>query len=265
MDVAVAPNPAALGSFSLAGHCALVTGASAGLGAHFAGVLAAAGAEVWLAARRADRLQALEVELRGCGTRARSIALDVTRGDAVAAAFDAMTDAGALPDIVVNNAGIGVGTPALETPEHDWDQVVDTNLKGAWLVATEAARRLAAARRPGSVVNIASILGERVGTFVAPYAASKAGLLHLTRALALEWARYGIRVNALCPGYIATDINRDFLASEAGDKMRKRIPQRRFGEARDLDGPLLLLASDAGRYMTGTSITADGGHLVSGL
>ncbi|MBC5767075.1 SDR family NAD(P)-dependent oxidoreductase [Ramlibacter albus] len=251
--------------FSLDGRIALVTGASAGLGAHFAEVLADAGAQVWLGARRVDKLQALQSELRAKGGKAETVALDVTDAASVQHAFDTMREAGAVPDIVVNNAGVGLGTPALSTSEQDWDQVVDTNLKGAWLAATEAARRLVAAERKGSIVNIASILGERVGAFVAPYAASKAGLTHLTKALALEWARHGIRVNALCPGYIATDINRDFLASEDGDRMRKRIPQRRFGEARDLDGPLLLLASDAGRYMTGTAIAADGGHLVSGL
>jgi NAD(P)-dependent dehydrogenase (short-subunit alcohol dehydrogenase family) len=253
------------GLFSLAGRSALVTGASAGLGTHFAQVLAAAGAQVWLAARRVDRLQALQSGMRGRGARAECIALDVTDAASVRNAFDTMAAAGSLPDIVINNAGVGLGTPALATSEEDWDQVLDTNLKGAWLVATEAARRLVALERKGSIVNIASILGERVGAFVAPYAASKAGLIQLTKALALEWARHGIRVNALCPGYVATDINRDFLASEEGDRMRKRIPQRRFGEARDLDGPLLLLASDAGRYVTGAVLAADGGHLVSGL
>ncbi len=251
--------------FMLSGRTALVTGASAGLGAHFADVLASAGARVWLAARRTDRLQALASALCGRGAGAQCLSLDVADAGSVQAAFDTMSGSGALPDIVINNAGIGLGTPALSTPEQDWDQVVDTNLKGAWLVATEAARRLVAIERPGSIVNIASILGERVGACVAPYAASKAGLIQLTKALALEWARHGIRVNALCPGYIATDINRDFLASADGDRMRKRIPQRRFGTLRDLDGPLLLLASDAGRYMTGTTIAADGGHLVSGL
>jgi NAD(P)-dependent dehydrogenase (short-subunit alcohol dehydrogenase family) len=251
--------------FSLAGRSALITGASAGLGAHFAEVMASAGAQVWLAARRVDRLQALQCQLRGKGARAECVALDVTDAASVKSAFGTMRDAGALPDIVINNAGVGIGTPALSTSEHDWDQVVDTNLKGAWLVATEAARQLVAVERSGSIVNIASILGERVGPFVAPYAASKAGLIQLTKALALEWARHGIRVNALCPGYIATDINREFLASEDGERMRKRIPQRRFGEARDLDGPLLLLAGDAGRYMTGGVVAADGGHLVSGL
>ena len=251
--------------FGLQGRCALVTGASSGLGAHFAGVLAAAGARVWLAARRTDRLQALQAHLRAQGHVVDSVALDVTRKASVADAFATMEAAGALPDLVINNAGIGSGSPALETGEDEWDQVLDTNLKGAWLVATEAARRLVAGGRPGSIVNVASILGERVGAFVAPYAASKAGLVHLTKALALEWARHGIRVNALAPGYVVTDINRDFLASAHGDKMRLRIPQRRFGEPRDLDGPLLLLASDVGRYMTGAFLAADGGHLVSGL
>lgn len=251
--------------FSLRGRCALVTGASSGLGAHFAGVLAAAGAQVWLAARRIDKLQALQAQLQGAGVTARSVALDVTDAGSVRAAFDAFAEAGATPDVVINNAGVGAGTLAVESVESEWDSVVDTNLKGAWLVATEAARRLLAAQRGGSIVNVASILGERVGMAVAPYSASKAGLLHLTRALALEWARHGIRVNALAPGYIATDINRDFLASAHGDKMRQRIPQRRFGEPRDLDGPLLLLAGDAGRYMTGAMVAADGGHLVSGL
>ncbi len=265
MDLSSPELRTALPSFSLQGRCALVTGASSGLGAHFAGVLAAAGARVWLAARRTDRLQALQERLASQGAQVGSVALDVTSADAVAAAFDTMAAAGALPDIVINNAGVGLGTPALQTSEQEWDQVVDTNLKGAWLVATEAGRRLVAFGRRGSIVNIASILGERVGAQVAPYAASKAGLVHLTRALALEWARHGIRVNALAPGYIATDINRDFLASEHGEKMRRRIPQRRFGDASDLAGPLLLLASDAGDYMTGTFVAADGGHLVSGL
>jgi NAD(P)-dependent dehydrogenase (short-subunit alcohol dehydrogenase family) len=251
--------------FSLQGRCALVTGASSGLGAHFAGVLADAGAQVWLAARRTDRLQELQARLCETGASVRSVALDVTDASSVRAAFDAFAAAGALPDVVINNAGVGSGTPALEASEAAWDSIVDTNLKGAWLVATEAARRMVAAGAGGSIVNVASILGERVGMYVAPYAASKAGLMQLTRALALEWARHGIRVNALAPGYIATDINRDFLASPHGDKMRQRIPQRRFGEPRDLDGPLLLLASDAGRYMTGAMVAADGGHLVSGL
>lgn len=251
---------------SLHGRCALVTGASSGLGAHFAGVVARAGAHVILAARRTDRLHALRTELEDDGAQVFSVSLDVTDAKSVKTAFDTMTAAGAVPDIVINNAGVGgSGATALSTSEAEWDSVLDTNLKGAWLVATEAALRMLASGRGGSIINIASILGERVGTFVAPYCASKAGLVHLTKALALEWARHGIRVNAVEPGYIVTDINREFLASDAGQKLRNRIPQRRFGNAEDLDGPLLLLASDAGRYMTGAVIAADGGHLVSGL
>jgi NAD(P)-dependent dehydrogenase (short-subunit alcohol dehydrogenase family) len=168
-------------------------------------------------------------------------------------------------DIVVNNAGVTVTKPLLQQTEEDWDSVVGTNLKGGWMVAQEAARRLVAAKKPGSLINIASILGERVAGGVAPYAVSKAGLVQATKAMALELARYGIRVNAILPGYVTTDLNRDFLESEAGDKLRARIPTRRFGKLEDLDGPLLLLASDAGRHMTGAVLAVDGGHLVSGL
>lgn len=247
------------------GRRVLVTGASSGLGAHFADVLATAGAEVWLAARRVDRLQDLKDLLRSRGATANAVALDVTQSASVAAAFDAMVAEGGPPDVVINNAGVGGGGLAIDIPENEWDGVLDTNLKGAWLVATEAARRLVAAGRPGSIVSIASILGERVGYGMAPYAASKAGLVQLTKALSLEWARHGIRVNALAPGFIVTDLNRDYLASNTGQKLCERIPQRRFGEAADLDGAMLLLASDAGRYMTGAVIAVDGGHLVSAL
>lgn len=249
----------------LTGRLALVTGASSGLGRHFAATLAASGAHVLLAARRLDRLEADVAALAASGARAGAVELDVTDAASVTRAFDRIATAWGVPDIVVNNAGVAVSRPALGQDEAAWDQVVDTNLKGAWLVATEAARRLVAAKRGGSVVNVASILGERVGKAVAPYCASKAGLLHLTRALALEWAEHGIRVNALAPGYIATDLNRDFLASEAGQRLMARVPQRRFGRPDDLDGPLLLLVSEAGAYMTGAVIAVDGGHLVSSL
>ena len=266
LSTPVAPFEATrMPDFSLRGHRALITGASSGLGAHFAELLACAGAEVWLAARRVERLQVLQQSLRDRGCAAHVVALDVTRSESVAAAFELITAAGGPPDIVINNAGVGGGGLALTIEEDHWDDVLGTNLKGAWLVATEAARRLVAAGQGGSIVNVASILGERVGNGMAPYAASKAGLVQLTKALALEWARYGIRVNALAPGFIVTDLNREYLATDAGQKLGQRIPQRRFGEARDLEGPLLLLASDAGRYMTGAMLAVDGGHLVSGL
>jgi NAD(P)-dependent dehydrogenase (short-subunit alcohol dehydrogenase family) len=251
--------------FSLHGHIALVTGASSGLGRHFARTLAEAGAKVLVAARRADRLYALVNELRALGWSAEAVEIDVTDEASVHVAFSSMGAKGLLPDVIVNNAGTAQFKPALEQTSRDWDLVLQTNLKGSWLVATEAVRWLVEAGRPGSIVNIASILAVRVAGGVAPYCASKAGLVHLTQALGLEWARHGIRVNAIAPGYIATDLNRDFLESEAGQKMRQRIPQRRFGTPKDLDGPLLLLASDAGRYITGTLVTADGGHMLSTL
>jgi len=167
--------------------------------------------------------------------------------------------------VIVNNAGVTMTKPALQQSEQDWDAVIDTNLKGGWLVAQEAARRMVAAKVSGSIINVASILGERVAGGVAPYAISKAGLIQATKALALELARYDIRVNAILPGYIVTDINREFLESEAGERLRTRIPTRRFGQLTDLDGPLLLLASAAGAHMTGAVLAVDGGHLVSSL
>lgn len=251
-----------LPSLSLAGSRVLVTGASSGLGRHFAQTLVNAGAEVVLAARSLDKLQAYAAEL---GPTAHAVAMDVTDAASVRAAFDRIEADHGPVDRVVNNAGVAVTRMALDASEADWDQVVDTNLKGGWLVATEAARRLVAAKRPGAIVNVASILGERVGGAVSPYCASKAGLIHLTKALALEWARYGIRVNALAPGYVITELNRDFLASEAGQRLMARVPQRRFAQPSELDAPLLLLLSDAGSYITGSVLAADGGHLVSGL
>ncbi|QHE83861.1 SDR family NAD(P)-dependent oxidoreductase [Hydrogenophaga sp. BPS33] len=254
----------ALDRFRLDGQHVLVTGASSGLGAHFAQLLVDAGARVSLAARRTDKLEALVAQLQQGGAQARAVALDVTDPQSVARCFDALADDGA-PDVVINNAGVTVTKSVLQQTPEDYDQVLDTNLKGAWLVATEAARRMVAAGKGGSIVNVASILGERVAGGVAPYAISKAGVLQLTKALALELARHKIRVNALMPGYVVTDLNRDFLLSEPGDKLKSRIPSRRFGELADLDGPLLLLASDAGAAMSGSLLAVDGAHLVSSL
>lgn len=251
--------------FRMDGKRVLVTGASSGLGLHFAGVLARAGAAVVLAARRRERVVGAAAEMNASGGQALAVELDVTSAASVRACFDEITATGGVPDVVVNNAGVTVTKPLLQQDEADWDQVMDTNLKGAWLVATEAARRLLAANQPGCVVNVGSILGERVAGGVAPYAISKAGLIQATRAMALELARHRIRVNALLPGYIATDLNREFLQGEAGEKLRSRIPSRRFGEPGDLDGPLLLLASDAGAAMSGATLAVDHGHLVSSL
>jgi NAD(P)-dependent dehydrogenase (short-subunit alcohol dehydrogenase family) len=247
--------------FDLGGKAALVTGASSGLGSHFAHCLGEAGASVVIAARRADRLESLQAELTKKGIAAKAVDLDVQSADSVARALDA---AGPL-DMVINNAGISIVKPALEMPEKDWDAVVDTNLRGAWLVAQGAARRWAADKRPGSIVNIASILGLRTIGQVAPYNASKAGLIHLTQALAMEWARYRIRVNAICPGYIETEMNSAFWKTPGGQKLIDRIPQRRIGQPEHLDGALLLLASEAGSFMTGSVITVDGGHVVNSL
>jgi len=247
--------------FDLSGKVALVTGASSGLGAHFARCLAGAGAAVVLAARRADRLASLQAELSQHGAIASAVDLDVQSGVSIAAALDA---AGPI-DIVVNNAGISIVKPALQMPEEDWDAVVDTNLRGAWLVAQGAAKRWVADKRPGVIVNIASILGLRTIGQVAPYNASKAGLIHLTRALAMEWARHDIRVNAICPGYIETEMNGPFWKTLGGQRLIERIPQRRIGRPEHLDGALLLLASEAGAFMTGSVVTVDGGHTVSSL
>ncbi|WP_087743565.1 MULTISPECIES: SDR family NAD(P)-dependent oxidoreductase [unclassified Acidovorax] len=255
---------AAIDRFRLDGRVVLVTGASSGLGTHFARLLAQAGARVAVAARRADKLQSVVDSITQDGGQARAVSIDVSDAASVRACFDALASLGA-PDVVVNNAGVTVTRPLLEQTEEDFDHVLDTNLKGCWLVATEAARRMVAAGRGGSIVNVASILGERVAGGVAPYAISKAGVVQATKAMALELARHRIRVNALLPGYVVTDLNREFLTSDAGDKLRNRIPSRRFGELNDLDGPLLLLASDAGAAMSGATVAVDGAHLVSSL
>ena len=254
-----------LPDFRLDGRVALVTGASSGLGRHFARTLAAAGATVAVAARRVDRLESLVAEIAGEGGQAHAVAMDVTDLASVRAAFDAIAGWRGDPSVLVNNAGVAVSRPLLEQSEADWDGVLQTNLKGAWLVAQEGARRLVAARQPGAIVNIASITGERVAGGVAPYCASKAAVLQLTRAMALELAGSGIRVNAIAQGYVETELNRDFLASPAGQRLLARIPQKRFGAPADLDGALLLLASEAGRFMTGSVLAIDGGHLVSSL
>lgn len=243
----------------------LVTGAYSGLGRHFALRLAEAGARVALCGRRTALGAEVAEQIRQAGGQACVVAMDVTRPDSVQAAFDEAGRQLGPISVAINNAGVALTRPALDMSESDWTGLVDVNLNGAWRVAQAAARHFRAHERPGAIVNIASILGQRVAVQVSAYAAAKAGLLHLTRALALEWARHGIRVNALAPGYIETDLNREFFASPAGEALIKRVPQRRLGQPQDLDGPLLLLASDASAFMTGAVIDVDGGHLTSSL
>jgi NAD(P)-dependent dehydrogenase (short-subunit alcohol dehydrogenase family) len=250
--------------FSVTDRVALVTGASSGLGRHFALVLARAGARVAITGRRSERLDELAREIAADGGRAAPIVMDVTDAASVRDGVVAAEAALGPLAILVNNAGVAVSKPLLEHTEADWDLVVDTDLKGAWLVAQETARRMVQAGRGGSIVNIASMLGEIAKGGVPSYCAAKAGLVHLTRAMAIELARHKIRVNALCPGYFVSEMTEAFLASPDGLAMLGRIPQRRIGRADELDGALLLLASDAGAYMTGSIITVDGGHSLVG-
>lgn len=248
--------------FRLDGRVALVTGASGALGAEFARVLADAGARVVLAARRVEAMQVLARQL----TDAHVTALDVTDPDSVRRAVDAAEAwAGTPVDLLVNNSGIAIPGASLEQSDQDWARVMGVNLDGARRMSVAVAARLVEAGRPGAIVNVASILGLRQGAGVSAYATSKAALIQLTKQHALEWARHGIRVNALAPGYVETDINRDFFATDRGQAQIRRIPQRRLGQAGDLAGPLLLLASDAGAFMTGSVLVADGGHLLSPL
>jgi len=251
--------------FDLTGKVALVTGASSGLGLHFARTLSAHGAAVAVTARRRERLQSLVGAVQAAGGKAAAIAMDVMSADSIRAGYAEAEAALGPIDIVVNNAGISIVKPALELPEADWDEVVNTNLRGAWLVVQTAAQRMTAAKRGGRIINIASILGLRTIGQVAPYNAAKAGLLHLTRALAMEWARHGIQVNAISPGYIETEMNDAFWRTPAGQRLIERVPQRRLGKPAHLDGALLLLASDAGSFMTGANIVVDGGHTVNSL
>jgi 3-oxoacyl-[acyl-carrier protein] reductase len=249
--------------FDLTGEVALVTGASSGLGERFAQVLADNGARVVLAARRVDRLEALVAKIRAGGGEAIAVELDVANQPAIAPAFDAAEAAFGTVTILVNNAGIDGASPPLDMTPEQWRNVMSVNVDGVWFCAQEAARRLAAAGRPGSIINIASVLSFRAARTLSAYATSKGAVRQMTHNLALELARYNIRVNAIAPGYILTEINRDFFATPGGQAMIKRIPQRRIAEASELDGTLLLLASSkASGYMTGSTVVVDGGHML---
>ncbi len=253
--------------FSLRGKVALLSGASTGIGRHLAGTLAGAGASVVLGARSVDKLEDRVSEIRAAGGEAAAVALDVCDARSVTAFFDAAHERFGPADILVNNAGVEAGAYTYVTLEDDsWDTVLDTNLKGLWWMTRELTRRVIAHRRPGAVViNISSITSERTTKGIFPYAVSKAGVNQATRVMALEGAKHNIRVNALAPGYIYTNVSKALLDSDIAEEFVKRIPQRRLGEFSDLDGPLLLLASDASRYMTGSIVVVDGGHTVSSL
>jgi 3-oxoacyl-[acyl-carrier protein] reductase len=249
--------------FDVSQETILVTGASQGLGRQFARVLAGDGAAVVLAARQIEKLRSLEAEIKAKGGRAAAVQMDVTDTAGIARALDTAEAALGPVTVLINNAGIAIEKLSTEQTEADWDAVINANLKGAYFLATEMARRMIARKQHGNIVNIASVLGLSVMKFLSPYTISKAGIIQATKAMALELAANNIRVNALAPGYIDTEMNHDFWATPAGEKLTKRIPQRRVGAESDLDGAILLLASQASRYMTGTVVTVDGGFLLN--
>ncbi len=253
--------------FRLDGKTVLLTGASSGLGHHMAGVLARAGARVVLGARRVEKIEARVEEIRATGREALGVPLDVRDRDSIEAFLEAGESAFGRIDVLVNNAGVeaGVKTYAM-TEEEDWDSVIETNLKAPWLCSKILTQRIVERGWPGaSIVNIASITAIRGTKGIFPYAVSKAGLVRATEVMALEGARHGLRVNAIAPGYFLSDVSRTLLEGPTADAFRKRIPMRRFAELREFDGPLLLLASDASSYMTGSVIVVDGGHLCAEL
>jgi 3-oxoacyl-[acyl-carrier protein] reductase len=249
--------------FDLTGQVALVTGASRGLGVRFAEVLAANGAAVGLVARRAERLSAVKARIEAAGGRAVAVAADVLDRDAMTRAFEVTQAAFGTATILVNNPGVAHSSRALELSEAEWRRVLSTNLDAVFFWAQEAARRLLAAGKRGSIINIASILGFGVAKGVIAYAVAKAGVIQATKALALELAFKGVRVNAIAPGYVTTEISRDYLTSGPGAALAREIPAGRIGAESDLDGALLLLASEAGRFIAGETIVIDGGHMIA--
>ena len=247
--------------FDLSGKRALISGDGTGIGKLGAEILAAHGAKVVLAARRIDKLEATVEELQRNGGKASAITMDVTNSESIAEGLEQASADGPIT-ILINSAGVGSEPLLLNLTEEEWDRVQATNLKGAWMLSKAVVQQMIDAEQSGNIINIASMLGIAAQKGTGPYMASKAALIHLTRSMAVEWARYGIRANAIAPGYFMTDIAEGFLESEPGQAMTKRIPARRFGNLPDLAGPILLLASDAGAYMTGSTTVVDGGHSI---
>jgi len=246
----------------LTGHTALITGASSGLGVRFAEVLADAGAKIVITARRAEKLQALEADINAKGGAALAVSLDVTELGSIPAFFDNLRAKEFMPDILINNAGMNVVKPALEYSPDDYRQVLDTNLTAPFFLATEFARHHIAEKNAARIINIASVGGHTVLPGLTPYCTSKSGIIMMTRGLAREWARNDINVNAICPGYIETEINDFWWKTDGGKKQIASWPRRRLAEKSDLDGALLLLAGPQGKGMTGTTITVDDGQYI---
>jgi NAD(P)-dependent dehydrogenase (short-subunit alcohol dehydrogenase family) len=258
-------NTAIFSSLDLSGEVALVTGASSGLGAHFATVLAQAGATVVAAARRVDRLERLVADISEAGGKAIAVAMDVNDAGSVVAAFDHVEASVGTVTILVNNAGVADPSRFVDSTEQKWDFTVDTNLKAVWRLSRDASERMIKAGVTGSIINIASILGLQPSANNALYATAKAGVIQLTKNSAQELWRHNIRVNALCPGYFETEINADFFHSEKGSQYLNKIPPRRLGNMDELTMPLLMLASQAGSFITGVALPVDGGHLLQSL
>ncbi len=250
--------------FDLTGQVALITGASTGLGRNFAKVLAANGAKVVVAARSVDKLESLKAEIEADGGEALAVKLDIADREQIAPAFDAAEEAFGTVTLLINNAGISGAMTGMDMTPEEWREVMAVNLDGPWFAAQEASKRMIAAETGGAIINIASVASFRALKTLAAYGATKAAIKQLTANLAVELVQHGIRVNAIAPGYILTEINREFFESGAGDHMIKTIPQRRIGDPNDLDGVLLLMASRrASGFMTGETVIVDGGQVLS--
>ncbi|NOR67184.1 MAG: glucose 1-dehydrogenase [Woeseiaceae bacterium] len=252
-----------LDSFSLKGRTALVTGASSGIGNGVARGLAQAGAAVVVAARRRDKLEKLVKEIEQDGGLAMAASLDVTDNNSINTALNQAQEKFGVIDIVVNNAGVGDAKHFLKMEDESYDFVMDTNVKGVWQVSQAAVRRMVDAGTPGSIVNISSLLGLRAQPGYSSYCASKGAVIQLTRAMALDLARYNIRVNAIAPGWFVTEINQDFLMSGDGQAYLKKTPARRAGEIQELVGPIILLCSEAGSFVNGVVLPVDGAHSIA--